>query len=214
MTPEQIERLRESRSVGVQALLAEWEARGREIERLRAENAALVEQFDRKQEACAEMRVALLLDAAAFARLRATWPHIEIPNKNASIKMGVPRTVDPGSPTCLRCKIEDVLARRPAEGGEGPMPNGWELLKAENVRLQAEVERLRERVSWFERGGGVDKTTAFFREQIRAEQAEARLAKVVEVLSDFTWDEYGTPNCWPNRDRIEELLAAAKGEGK
>lgn len=46
----------------------------------------------------------------------------------------------------------------------------------------------------------------------QAEDAIAKLAKAVEVLSDFTWDETGTPNCWPNRDRIEELLAAAKGE--
>ena len=55
---------------------------------------------DRLREENEQKRVALLLDAAAFARLRARWPHIEFPVRRPG------KVVDPGPPACLRCMIE------------------------------------------------------------------------------------------------------------
>lgn len=65
-------------------------------------------QRDRLLEENEQKRVALLLDAAAFARLRARWPHIEFPVRRPG------RVADPGPPACLRCMIENEI--------EGPKP--------------------------------------------------------------------------------------------
>lgn len=47
---------------------------------------------------------------SAIERVRANWPHIEVPIPSPSLqgkRYGATR--DPGAPTCLRCKIEAVL---------------------------------------------------------------------------------------------------------
>jgi hypothetical protein len=55
------------------------------------------------------LRIALLLSAAAEARIRARWPHIEVPTKGSAGLLGRQVVIDPGSPTCLRCSIEDEI---------------------------------------------------------------------------------------------------------
>ena len=44
----------------------------------------------------------------AIERVRAIWPHIEVPMPGSIVERKR-RTFDPGAPTCLRCKIEEVL---------------------------------------------------------------------------------------------------------
>ena len=61
-------------------------------------------------------RIALLKCAAAEARIRARWPHIEVPINAGAGKLGRRTVADPGSPTCLRCSIEDEI--RGPEGGK------------------------------------------------------------------------------------------------
>jgi len=56
-----------------------------------------------------------------ISRLRARWPHIEIPAPAHLQAEGV-RRVDPGPGTCLRCAIEDAIGE-PLHDGLGP-PRG------------------------------------------------------------------------------------------
>lgn len=50
-----------------------------------------------------------------ISRLRARWPHIEIPTNGPTARTPSPRVArgglvaDPGSPACLRCAIEDEI---------------------------------------------------------------------------------------------------------
>jgi len=83
----------------------------REIERLlvRAENA---------EAEAAESLDALIHCHQAEERLRARWPHIEVPTRGSAYILGHQVLVDPGSPTCLRCSIEEEL--------RGPVPSGEE----------------------------------------------------------------------------------------
>jgi len=53
---------------------------------------------------------------AAIERVRNNWPHIEV---QAGRYFTDKRTADPGAPTCLRCKLEALLAPPPAEGPKG-----------------------------------------------------------------------------------------------
>ena len=66
----------------------------------------MLARAERAEEEARKMRVALLLDAASFARIRFRWPHIEIPHGQFRSDS---RVFHPGSPTCLRCSIEDEI---------------------------------------------------------------------------------------------------------
>jgi hypothetical protein len=99
---------------------AYWKARAEQAEarvkELEAERDRLTYIVNDRQDRGNEMLARAERAEGSIARVRALWPHIEIPNANASDRLGVPRTADPGAPTCLRCKIEAAL--RAPEGGE------------------------------------------------------------------------------------------------
>ena len=42
-------------------------------------------------------------------RLRANWPHIQVPIGPSRFLHGARQVKDPGAPTCLRCKIEEAI---------------------------------------------------------------------------------------------------------
>jgi hypothetical protein len=50
---------------------------------------------------------------AQLAAVLALWPHIEVPSRQPDR-----HTVDPGPPTCLRCKIEETIATAQRASGE------------------------------------------------------------------------------------------------
>jgi len=88
-----------------------------EVARLRRERDAalvhgpedMVRALEEAQAEVERLRIALLLSAAAEARIRARWPHIEVPTKGSAGLLGRQVVIDPGSPTCLRCSIEDEI---------------------------------------------------------------------------------------------------------
>jgi len=40
----------------------------------------------------------------------------------------------------------------------------------------------------------------------RAETSEARVRELEAALRDMTFDQWGAPTCWPNQERVMEIL--------
>lgn len=77
-------------------LAAEREARATTLAGFHAEHVALAAERER----------AGRLEKA----LRATWPHLEVPVSVRRAAFFGKKTHDPGAPTCLRCKLEQIIA--------------------------------------------------------------------------------------------------------
>lgn len=77
----------------------------------------LLVRAEKAEAEAAESLDALVLCHQAEERLRARWPHIQVPTRGSAGLLGHQVLVDPGSPTCLRCSIEEEI-RGPVASGE------------------------------------------------------------------------------------------------
>ena len=97
-----------------EARVKELEVRLADAEKEASDLRANLHETEGRLNAEAERYLQRMREAEAkIERVRSNWPHIETPGPLLGLG-GRRIKIDPGSPTCLRCKIEDLLGT--AEG--------------------------------------------------------------------------------------------------